>query len=267
MKDILANTLTGDYTIFDSAAETFNYDCVQCGNCCQNLTVTIDPYDVLRLKKVLKRSTTEIMKNHLGIMQEENTGWPIAFLKTAQTSRCEFNKSDKCLVWEDRPKVCRLFPIGMAASVQSGNETTEKLFYLLKRSNKCSGFEQPKHQTVQEWLDSSQLEPFITEYDKFTALKYYLLSKYDFNSLDPSRIMLLCMALYDFNALYSFVENSEQYSDELQLSKSLEFFQWLVQEIVPDKNGRYNATMLSPEMPQEVFFGALEKKFLEIINN
>lgn len=266
LKDLLSKNLSGEFNIFNNKQESFQYDCIQCGKCCQKLTVTIDPYDVLRLKSALQKSTTEIMQQNLNIMQDETTGWPIAFLRYAQTGKCEFNKANKCLVWRDRPKVCRLFPLGMASTVQIGNPA-ENTYYLLKRSTICQGFSQQKNQSVQDWLDESQLDAYLNEYEKFTAIKYALISQFDFNTIDASRIMLIAMALYDIDALFAFLPKVYKLADDIKLKIALIYLQWLVNEIVPDKTGTYNSLILSPAMQKKDFFAVIANKLQEIIDN
>lgn len=263
MKDILSQNLTGDFQIFDDTNESFTYDCLLCGNCCQNITVIVDPFDMVPLAEALGKQTSVIMKEHLGITQEDKTGWPFAFLKSAQTGRCEFNVSNKCSLWQSRPKVCRLFPLGMASTIKG--ETQKTLFYLLKRTHACKGFKEKKVHIVNEWLQDSGLNPYIDNYKDFTAIKYELLAKFDFNALDQGRVMLLAMVMYDFDTLFTFFPNLPYVDLYTKYSAALSLLPWLVKEITPDKTGNYLGGTLTPNMPRELFFFEIGRKLQDIL--
>lgn len=263
LKDMLSQNLTGDFQIFSDNNESFTYDCLLCGKCCQNITVKIDPYDMVSLSKVLDKPTSAIMKEHLSITQEDQTGWPFAMLKSAQAGKCEFNVANKCSLWHSRPKVCRLFPLGMATTV-NGN-SLETLFYLLKRTSTCKGFEEKKEHTVNQWLNESGLSSYIENYKRFTIIKYDLLSKYDFNALDPGRVMLLATVMYDFDTLFTFLPDLPFVDLYTKYSSALTLLPWLVKEITPDKSGNYLGDTLTPNMPRELFFAEISKKLRDTL--
>ena len=82
--------------------------------CCQDVTIVLSPYDVLRLKNALGMSSGDFLEKHTIIIQKKDRLIPMVVLKmNEQDKRCPFVSKDGCAVYNDRPWPCRLFPLDM----------------------------------------------------------------------------------------------------------------------------------------------------------
>jgi len=80
-------------------------DCLACANCCKTMTPTWNRADVIRISKHLNMKPKEFIEKWL--FKEEDTGdW------VNKSVPCQFLDltTNKCSVYEVRPKDCREFP-------------------------------------------------------------------------------------------------------------------------------------------------------------
>ena len=79
-------------------------DCTTCANCCRVATVKMSERDVERLSSSMRLKRSEFLKRFTTESEEEGT----ILLRTE--AGCTFLDGTTCLVYEDRPDVCRRFP-------------------------------------------------------------------------------------------------------------------------------------------------------------
>ena len=94
----------------------FQFNCapgVSCfTNCCQDITIVLTPYDVLRLKNSLNISSGDFLEKHTIILPKKGHLIPLVILKMNESDKkCPFVTQDGCTVYEDRPWPCRLYPL------------------------------------------------------------------------------------------------------------------------------------------------------------
>lgn len=163
--------------------ESFRFECRACGRCCGEYTVLLTPYDIIRLRKATGRSTGELIRGGtvrvarmpfkrafgfgpvadmfeiFGIPQSDTV--PIALLgfrnDASGKAVCEFLSPPRdgkrlCGVYEHRPGMCRLHPLGCATV--GGRR---RWFY---RRPLCDTDDAPR-QTVEGWLRASRMRPFL----------------------------------------------------------------------------------------------------------
>jgi Fe-S-cluster containining protein len=182
--------------------EPFRFACsaaVACFNeCCRDLNQFLYPYDILRLKKRLGLSSGEFLERYTNQHIGPQSGLPILALKTTDNQRftCPFVTENGCRVYSDRPSSCRTYPLVRAISRSRESGKITERFMLLNEPH-CLGFNEPKEQTVRQWIKEQGIEtdnPINDKLMEIISLK---------NRLRPGPLDLksrhLYVALYDLD--------------------------------------------------------------------
>ena len=188
--------------------DAFSFAChpgVPCFNeCCRELSLTLTPYDIVRLRKRLGMTSGEFLEAHTETRTEHGDRFPKVLLKmTSQPGRpCPFVTPQGCSIYEDRPGACRTYPLGRGSS-KGGKE----LFFLV-REDHCQGFEQDKDWTTKEWLADQGLE----KYNHYNDLWMEIITSN--SSLGPvehhvKKIQMFFMVSYNADRFRDFVLNSK----------------------------------------------------------
>lgn len=94
-----------DDSIWTSREAAFGFVCTRCSTCCKNKRIQVSPYEIARLARRLGISTTQFAAR-----------WTLdgagTTLSQTDTGDCVFLGGSGCKVHEDRPLVCRLYPLG-----------------------------------------------------------------------------------------------------------------------------------------------------------
>src|SRR5215469_3708938 len=83
----------------------FSYLCNACGRCCHNKVITLSPYDVLRLARAARLTTSEAI--------DRFTTRRGSILKFGEDGACVALEGARCGVHRGRPLACRLYPLGL----------------------------------------------------------------------------------------------------------------------------------------------------------
>ncbi len=140
--------------------ETFFFQCTdECmGNCCQNIDILLDPWDVETMARHLKISGQDFVKTYCILDMNSGMGWPSVQLKHVAQGACAFMLDDgRCSIYPARSRNCRTAPIARAVRFQTNNgkqESVEKIF-MINPTNSCQGHKSSKKWTVQGWLEDS----------------------------------------------------------------------------------------------------------------
>lgn len=201
-----------------SITDRFMFKCtagVPCFNdCCQDLNQYLTPYDILRIKTHLGLSSEKFLaqytRSHIG----QESGLPVITLKTDPASGfpCPFVRSEGCLVYENRPASCRLYPLARALSRsrETGQQTEQ--YFLLKEPH-CRGFENGPTWTVRQWLDNQAVTPYNAMNDLMIDI-IRLKNLFRPGPLDPKSAQLFYLACYDLDAFKSHVFSKGILGDE-----------------------------------------------------
>lgn len=121
--------------------------------CCSNVNIVLPPYDLLRLRKRLGMTAEEFFEKYATVEILAKTMLPVVTLRMRDDEKksCPFVTPDGCTVYEDRPNICRYYPLGMATLRKQDSETGRDEFYFLTKEDHCKGFEEDKDWTVAEW--------------------------------------------------------------------------------------------------------------------
>ena len=140
-----------------TGASRFKFRChpkVRCFTaCCSNVNIALPPYDLLRLRRRLGLTAEEFIKQYGEVQVLDKTLFPVVTLKMRDDEKksCPFVTPQGCTVYEDRPNICRYYPVGMATLRKLDAEGGKDEFYFMTKEDHCKGFEEDKEWTIAEW--------------------------------------------------------------------------------------------------------------------
>jgi hypothetical protein len=140
-----------------TGASRFRFRChkgVSCFTaCCSNINIVLPPYDLVRLRKRLNMTSEDFINQYCEIEILAKTLLPVITLKMKDDEKrsCPFLTPDGCTVYEDRPNICRYYPVGMATLRKKDEESGRDEFYFMTKEDHCKGFEEDKDWTIADW--------------------------------------------------------------------------------------------------------------------
>ncbi|MFH0786105.1 MAG: YkgJ family cysteine cluster protein [Pseudomonadota bacterium] len=155
--------------------DSFSFAChpgVSCfTECCRDLNLVLTPYDILRLKKSLGLTSSDLLDQFTIIKPNEHNGFPAVCLKMKDDERrtCPFVTPAGCSIYADRPGACRIYPLGRASSRTKGQEGARE-FYFVVRESHCQGFREPRSWTTAAWSQDQGLTPYTFYNDLWTEI-------------------------------------------------------------------------------------------------
>ena len=185
------------------AEQAFQFNCapgVSCfTQCCQDVTIVLTPYDVLRMKNALEIPAEQFIDEYTVVIQKEKRLIPMVVLKMdEETKRCPFVSDKGCAIYEDRPWPCRMFPLDM---------NDDGTFGIIADKSLCQGFMEDQKLVISEWL----LEQEVPVYDEMNALFSQVTSPLRAQEPDidnPKIYQMTFMALYNLDKFRDFVFDS-----------------------------------------------------------
>lgn len=139
-------------------------DCKGCSSCCQGMgeSIVLDPYDIYLLESEFACGFDELSKDKIELNMADGVILPN--LKMAgETMSCQFlNEEGRCSIHQNRPGICRLFPLGRI--YENGT------FSYFLQIHECKKEERGQVR-VSEWLGV----PNMKKYEKFIATWHYFL--------------------------------------------------------------------------------------------
>ena len=192
---------------------------VSCWNaCCSKANVTLTPYDVIRLKKQLGTTTSEVLANYSVPFELDSDGMPGIKLRTNNDGMCLFMTEQGCSVYENRPTACRYYPSGLLSMRAIDKNVDERSFLLIKEDH-CKGHDEDQVQTVQDYREAQG----VVEYDDYNREWYVIVLKK--RSTGPTigkpsemSLQLFFMASYDIDRFRRFV-TSDSFRKSYRLSE------------------------------------------------
>lgn len=79
-------------------------ECTNCGRCCKELKPTVSKEDQQRLADGLGITVKQLKDEYLEYDNDDEPGWQMKDIP------CPFLKNNKCIIYENRPDVCRGYP-------------------------------------------------------------------------------------------------------------------------------------------------------------
>ena len=189
----------------------FNFNCypeVSCfTNCCQDITIALTPYDVLRLKKGLGISSDEFVEKYTIIIPKEKRLIPLVILKmNEENKRCPFVSPQGCIVYNDRPWPCRMYPLDM---------NDDGTFSLITDVSHCLGLKEDDIWKISDWLEDQGIAPYDEMNEHFSSLLIQLQAQ-ELDIDNPKIQQMTFMALYNLDKFRDFVFKSS-FLDRLEV--------------------------------------------------
>ncbi|MDZ7699554.1 MAG: YkgJ family cysteine cluster protein [Deltaproteobacteria bacterium] len=202
MDESTRKTSTKDPLRMD-ADHVFQFRCgpgVPCfTQCCQDITIVLSPYDVVRLKNGLGITSEELIDRYTLIIRRENLLIPMVVLKmNDDDKRCPFVTEKGCRVYNDRPWPCRMYPLDM---------NDDGTFGIIADSSRCKGLYEDEHARISNWL----VEQGVPVYDEMNQLFSQVTAPLKAQDLDidnPQIYQMTFMALYNLDKFRNFVFKS-----------------------------------------------------------
>lgn len=134
---------------------------IACFNaCCQNIDITLTPYDLLRLKRHFGITSQEVLSSFTVPFEMDSDGMPGVKLRTSDdTMRCPMVTDAGCSIYEDRPTACRYYPVAMLSMRKTG-ATFDEQSYALVREAHCLGHDEPREITIDDYRREQQIDTF-----------------------------------------------------------------------------------------------------------
>lgn len=172
IKEHLENVSGGIEKYLDKN-DSFTFSCSRQNICCINRDdnpIILSPYDAYVIRKSLDISSDQFLSNHARLILGSKSKYPMLILNNKSVnnkfSKCEFLDIDGCSIYEIRPTVCRMFPIGRISDIKGTS-----YFFLVKSNGCCKTISGEKH-NLEAWLKESKIDEFIDWNDKFQGIIY-----------------------------------------------------------------------------------------------
>jgi Fe-S-cluster containining protein len=194
----------GNQSLRMESHHSFRFNCypgVPCfTHCCQDITIVLTPYDVLRLKKTLGISSDELLEKYTMVIPKKNRLIPLVILKMNEADkRCPFVTQQGCIVYEDRPWPCRMYPLDMA---------DDGTFHLITDASRCQGLEENDVRKISDWLKDQGVEPYDEMNEILSSITFTLQGE-EFGNIDNPKIAkMVFMAMYNLDKFRDFVFKS-----------------------------------------------------------
>jgi Fe-S-cluster containining protein len=255
-----------------SLDDSFQFHCgadVDCfTRCCQDISIVLTPYDVLRLKRALEMDSSEFLRQHTLQPFTKEQKIPAVLLKMdAETRRCPFVTDAGCGVYADRPWACRMYPLGVAEPRTTTD--TDRRFHFLIRDDMCHGHGCGSRVSVRDWIAGQGIDDYDMMGRSFTELMLHRFWDAD-TPLTPDKIDMYFTACYDLDRFRRFVFDTKFLSmfdvDEARVEamrtddeELLEFaMQWLRFCLFGEKSMRPKASVLEAAREKAAASGAAE---------
>lgn len=138
------------------------HDCMGCYKCCTGMgdSIVLDPYDMYLLRtRVGLGLEVLLQKGYVSLGNYE--GMILPHIEMGRENQCSFlDENKRCSIHENRPGICRLFPLGR-------NYSEGKMNYILL-TKACENKNRSKIE-VQKWLGIFEAK----EYHEFVIAWHY----------------------------------------------------------------------------------------------
>jgi len=194
--------------------DKFQFGCEKRGDCCRDRhehPILLSVYDVFRLRQHLKVSGQEFAEKYGRTLLGAHSQLPLMILrndwtdKRREKSSCVNLKDNKCSVYENRPLVCRLYPVGRALDPDRNS------YFMLTKTDGCCPTGCGQEHTIEEWLTKAEAESFFEWNDKFHEL-YMQIDFKNYKKLRKEIKWVFGNILYDIGGPLERIVGKEEYS-------------------------------------------------------
>ena len=155
-----------------SRRTAFHFACSRCLRCCHGKDIQVNPYEIGRLAGNRGMSTTAFIGTY--------TAGGGTLLNWGDRGACVFLDSKGCGVHQDRPLVCRLYPLGR--HVRCGQES----FSEIQPHSQCEGV-YGEDSSIEDYLHAQGTGPFIEAADRYLDVLWRLVDIVQRTAADPDK--------------------------------------------------------------------------------
>ena len=133
----------------------------------------------------------------------------MVYLKMSQNDNktCPFVAKNGCVIYEDRPGACRIYPLGRASAKPDGGKNTLEDFFVVEEDH-CLGFKEEKEWSIDEWMSNEGLREYNEMNDQW--LEIITSAKSLGKEVDvPQKIKMFFMASYNLDKFREFIFKSK----------------------------------------------------------
>ncbi len=167
--------------------------------CCQDITIVLSPYDVLRMKNAVGIPSDEFIDKYTLVIRKENLLIPMIVIKmNEEDKKCPFVSETGCTIYHDRPWPCRMYPLNM---------NDDGTFSFITDSSRCFGLKEKETSRISNWL----IEQGVPMYDEMNQLFAQITAPLKAQDLDidnPKIYKMVFMALYNLDKFRDFIFQS-----------------------------------------------------------
>ena len=192
--------------------DTFLFKChrdIPCfTKCCAKLHLTLTPYDILRMKNRLGLSSDEFLDKFTDTVMGDHSRFPMVKLKMNEDEQqtCPFVTRKGCIIYEDRPGACRIYPLGRAASKAGREKDAIEKFFIVDEEH-CLGTQEERQWTLDEWLKNEGLDEYNAMNDQWLEIITSPKGLGSGNDI-TRKIQMFFMASYNLDKFRKFVFES-----------------------------------------------------------
>lgn len=149
--------------------DTFQFGCDMCGNCCRKRRepILMTGADIFRAARAIGASVEEILPKNFEGYVGDDSHVPLYVLAERLDGSCRFLRKGRCMIHQDKPAVCEIFPLGRIFNVQTG------AFHYFVNTGRCHpGQPEGRTWTLEEWLDTF----YVRETEAMTIAWHKLLN-------------------------------------------------------------------------------------------
>jgi Fe-S-cluster containining protein len=128
----------------------FAYTCNKCMSCCHRAQIALDPYEIARLALNQRLTTTEFIARFL----------TEGVLRNREDTSCVMLGADGCTVYDDRPLICRTYPLNR---LRSHDRDSFSQYLQIPTSTGIYG----KDGTVADFLKKNDVDDFYAAKDRY----------------------------------------------------------------------------------------------------
>ena len=186
--------------------QSFNFQCrpdLECfGSCCRNKRLPLWPYDMLRLRRGLKKPSDAILAEFVELETDPRSGWPALRLKLKDDGSCPFvGAGGGCTVYEHRPACCRIYPLARAVAPPRGGKPASEIF-IIQDAPGCLGLNQANPMDSARWSADQGLGPYQKANNRLLRLLMHP-RRVGAVSLNPAQTHAFIAALYNLEVFRS----------------------------------------------------------------
>jgi hypothetical protein len=127
-------------------------------------------------------------------------------MKDDDYRKCPFVSPEGCLIYQDRPGACRIYPLGRAAKTGFSQDEIKEHYFMVKEPH-CLGFKEERIWSLREWLKDQEVDTY-NEINKYWMEVITTHSPIRHQGLSDKKLQMFYMASYNVDAFKEFIFSS-----------------------------------------------------------